>query len=497
MAAWQWPWSKHVPAEVGPWPLSMPLLSLSKFDSVSLDRACCGILVLGTTGSGKTSASGRAIALAYLRAGFGGLVLCAKADERTLWEDYCRDAGRSDDVIIFNPKERWRFNFMDDEMSRPGDGAGLTANVVRLMNTILEMPLRRAGSASGGGDNAEYFRQASERLCTNSVDLLSMAGVPISIRALHILVTSAANSLAEANSESWAKNSFCAACLAEAAKRPMSESKADDFDLVSTYFRREWPKLAEKTRSVVESTFTSACDSLNRGLLKTLYGGETNITPAATEQGKIIIVDLPVLEYGSIGEFAQILWKYPFQRHVLRRDVRKNPRPVFLWQDEAQLFLIENDFQYQSACRSYRAATVMMSQNINNFYAVLGGKNAGESQCKSLFANLNLKCFHANGDYDSNEFAAKTIGTSRQYRVNANNSYNSANALTGPIDGSASHSSAGITEVWDFDIQPSEFSRLRTGGRENRKQVDCIICSTGSCFKATGKTFLRCTFSQK
>lgn len=32
----------------------------------------------GSIGSGKTSGSGQALALAYLRAGFGGLVLCAK-----------------------------------------------------------------------------------------------------------------------------------------------------------------------------------------------------------------------------------------------------------------------------------------------------------------------------------------------------------------------------------------------------------------------------------
>ena len=64
-----------------PWNLSNRLFSFSKRDYMTTGRAVEGVLVMGATGAGKSSASGRTIALSYLAAGFGGLVLCAKPDE--------------------------------------------------------------------------------------------------------------------------------------------------------------------------------------------------------------------------------------------------------------------------------------------------------------------------------------------------------------------------------------------------------------------------------
>src|SRR5260221_13636981 len=71
----------------GPWPdrLKLCQLSASETDAITLTDAKTGVLITGKTGSGKTSGPGRLFAKAYLRAGFGGLVLCAKADEPALW----------------------------------------------------------------------------------------------------------------------------------------------------------------------------------------------------------------------------------------------------------------------------------------------------------------------------------------------------------------------------------------------------------------------------
>lgn len=67
--------------------LNAPLLQLSPRDAWRLRDACEGTVIFGGTGSGKSSGSGRAIARAFLRAGFGGLVLCAKQDEeRERWK---------------------------------------------------------------------------------------------------------------------------------------------------------------------------------------------------------------------------------------------------------------------------------------------------------------------------------------------------------------------------------------------------------------------------
>ena len=59
------------------WPDNRVLcrLSSSAKDALTLADAKTGVLITGQTGKGKTSGPGRLLAKAYLRAGFGGLVL--------------------------------------------------------------------------------------------------------------------------------------------------------------------------------------------------------------------------------------------------------------------------------------------------------------------------------------------------------------------------------------------------------------------------------------
>src|SRR5277367_787543 len=59
----------------------------------TIGDALAGCCVMGGTGSGKTSGPGTLLALSYLEAGFGGLVLCAKKDERRHFEELARLAG--------------------------------------------------------------------------------------------------------------------------------------------------------------------------------------------------------------------------------------------------------------------------------------------------------------------------------------------------------------------------------------------------------------------
>ncbi len=155
----RWPWRKpEKRPESGRWGLSSPLLSLSKRDPWTVGDACMGTIVTGATGSGKTTGAGAALALAFLRAGFGGLVLCCKKDERRLWEGYCRRTGRLPDLVVFDASGTQRFSFLDEELQRAGAGAGLTENIVNLLSTVLEVAERNGGQ--GGREDEGYWRRS-------------------------------------------------------------------------------------------------------------------------------------------------------------------------------------------------------------------------------------------------------------------------------------------------------------------------------------------------
>src|SRR6516225_6228977 len=69
------------------WPDDLLLAQLTKKDALRLSDAFAGTFVSGRTGSGKTSGPGRLLAKRFLRANFGGLVLCQKNDEPDLWQN--------------------------------------------------------------------------------------------------------------------------------------------------------------------------------------------------------------------------------------------------------------------------------------------------------------------------------------------------------------------------------------------------------------------------
>lgn len=479
-----------------PWPLDLPLLSLGGADVWALRSAVEGTLVCGATGSGKSSGPASAIRRAMLSAGFGGVVFTVKNSEREEWQAACAETNRLDDLRIFSPSEPLRFSFLDYERTRAGRGAGLTANIVALFGEIMEFSQRDAGG-SGGKDDDRYWRQTLRQLLSNLIDLCLLSDTPSTVPNLYRIAISAPTSLEQLASVEWRQRSFCMSCLAQADAASHSPSEKRDFELVADYWTLEWPNLSEKTRSIVLSCFTSLADALNRGVLRDLFCGETNITPDEIENGRIILIDMPVKEFGQVGRLAQILWKTAVQRSIERRDVRNSPRPVFLFMDEAQHFVSSQDALFQTTCRASRVATVMLTQNVSNFYAALGGGDQGKAEAESLFGNLNTKIFCASGDPVTNEWAASLIGRTKQVFVSGNVSRTSDwfNSMLGLQE--EGQQSSGFNEAYEFEVQPSVFTRLRSGGPRCDNEVDTIIVRNGNVFASNGRVWKPVTFRQQ
>ena len=315
----------------------------------------------------------------------------------------------------------------------------------------------------------------------------------IQIRDLYRIMVSTPNSLKEAESEKWSKTSFCAQCLDTAMSR-VHPSKREDLLATGRYFLQELPAMAPDTRGSIKATFSVVADALQRGVLPRMFCEETNITPEAAEKGKIIVVDMPLAQFGAVSMLAAGFWKFGFQRVIERRDVRKSPRPVFLWIDEAQFLITAYDHQFLSTCRSSRVATVFLTQNLPNLYAALGGRQAAEAEVDSLCGNLCTKIFHANGDSVTNKWASEIIGRTRQFLVSANNSYQNTGWFPG--FGQSPQTSAGVSEHLEFEVEPSAFTRLRSGGPAHKRNVDAIVVKREP-FPDTGRIWRLATFRQK
>ena len=167
-------------------------------DIWTVDDATKGISILGGTGSGKTSASGKTLAKKFLKEGWGGLVLCAKTDEADLWRQYCKETGREKDLIVFSKGamhasgkyagEEIVFNPIDYEMKRAGDGAGETQNITNIFMNIYRMGNRIAGE--GDAKEERFWDMALKRCLNRTIELIKLSGEDLTYKNMVKIITS-------------------------------------------------------------------------------------------------------------------------------------------------------------------------------------------------------------------------------------------------------------------------------------------------------------------
>lgn len=481
-------------------PVWTPDLELLRFgedgDCWSLRDAFEGTFILGGTGSGKTSGSGKALAHTFLEHGFGGLVLTVKGDERERWEKYCRETGREHHLCIVERGGSYRFNFLDYEVKRPDTGAGLIENLAQLFYTSVSTSSRD----NSGVKNASFWKNTGKQLLRNVFRVLERSRETISVDDMKVFISSAPATMKDARAGIWKETEF-GKWLYWATENVRGTPNERVIADARRYWLEEYPMLAPETRASILFGITSLADSFVEPTIHELFCGETTITPQAALDGAIILVDLPVHLMQTVGVFCQAIWKHVFQKAVERRSDPDGPtrRPVFLWADEAQHFYSENDMLFQSTARSSRCATVYITQNIPSFYAIADGFD-GRNAVDAFLGNLTTKIIHNNNDPTSNRWAADQIGRFRTLKRTMNSG--SSSSREGSIfdfmkKREDTSSSLGLQDDVEYEVQPSDFMGLRTGGEQFDYEVDAYFIKPGVRFLSTGKHYLRTVFQQE
>ena len=216
-----------------------------------------------------------------------------------------------------------------------------------------------------------------------------------------------------------------------------------------------------------------------------------NPAPQDVLDGKIVVVDLPVLKYREPGQFVQIIWKLLTQRAALRRETPD--RDVCLWMDEAQLTAIPSvDSAVQAVARKHKLIQCAITQNLPLLVSVL--KNREDAI--SWISNLQTKFIFANGDKDTNDYFSALLGQSKQFLASTSVSNKPFDWLADSMGLSQEGGSYSCTEHLLPDVRPEAFTKLRKGGFENNLIVDCYVFQGGRKFSSNGKTWVKSTFTQ-
>lgn len=429
-------------------------------------------------------------------------------DEKAQWIDYCKQAGRADDLVIIEPGNGQVFNFLEF-ITTTQDG-NYSTNVVNVLNTVI-----RGGRDTESSREDSFWQEALTLTVSNVVDLCILAYGKVTVQLLYDIFLSApkkeddkakessdddnafkeafrlARRKINAEIEAWEKTmpegwvqEMEALGLAEKA-RMKAIPGARTLMSVYNFFIEKYKSLAEKTKSIIDFKFMGFLYRLLQEPVYSLFcEGESTVTPADCLDGKIILLNLPIQQYGQVGKDAQILFKYIWQKTMERRDIGANERPVLNFADEAHYTVISEDALFQTTCRSSRIATIYITQNLSNYYAQMGG-DASEHHVHSLIATLATKVFHANSDVITNKFASDLIGEE----------WVEDRSQTSTLVGDLHMSNTKSYKLQKL-VRPEMFQRLLTGGAVNNYRTGAYIQTQGRPFN-NGRNYQKISFNQK
>lgn len=492
VAGWLgWPWSRQgngTTASSRNFDLDTTVLEwLPGIPFSARDLVAGGVLLLGRSGSGKTSSSGHLLGRRIVAMpNSGGVIIAAKSEDREMWTRIFQRAGREQDLLVFGPHDPLRFNFLDYARQLNDD----PRNIVHCLQTLAES--LRGFENRPGTDQEQFWQLQNERALYAAVVVVRLAhGGTVSAPDLQTFISEAATSPEQISDPKWVAGTH-SQWLDAAHRAPKSEIEKHDFDLAVEYWLGAYPTMAEKTRSCVVAGVLGLLHVFNTGLVRQLVSGTTTVTPDDTLAGRWVLVDMSPSEWGVAGNLVCSGWKYLTQRALLKRRVFPETGVHTIWMDEAHLHVNSFDATYLAQCRSRRGSMVLLTQSLPGLYAAMP-QGTGEHQTHSLLSNFGHIVVHA-VDPVSAEWCVKKLGRRRE--VFHSGSIQPDTDVYNELFG-APRVTGSYSEHYEPVLQDAVFMNgLRTGGPKNGYCCDAIVIRSGEPF-STGANWLRCTFQQE
>ena len=394
----------------------------------------------------------------------GGLVLCVKPEEADFFRDIARQTGREDDVLEFGPG-KGSFNFVTYEASQFSE-----VPINNLVGILLD-----AANVIDGKIKSDFWDKAAQALLRSLMTILYCAKKRIDLNDLYTCMSAMPKGVDQAAQVEWKSLSPLFARIQEI------QHEHPDAAASLHYVMEEWGQLDPKQTSSIQMTLATLLDVLRRAPLQTLLCGDTTVTPDDCRNGKIVILDMAIKDYGDAGKMAQVI----FKSAAMRAWERKPGYPVFLWSDECQNTTTPYDALFASTMRSSRTIYVAMTQNLPLWYSNAGDGNA-RNMVLGFLGSLSTKVFFLNDDAETNNYAADLIGKELVRKKSNSHSSNSG----------GSSRSTSYSESWEYKVRQDDFKQLRSGGKPNKYIVTCYVYKAGKKWR-TGKDFLKASFNQK
>lgn len=448
-----------------------------------------GLLILGITGGGKSSSSGKQIARALVRdRNSFGLIMAAKPEDLPMWKNIFAEKGQSRRLLVFDAdKSPLRFDFLGEAGRYGGDSREITKCITTIGESLQN------GDRGKGGENAAFFLAQQERLIHHAVEILKVGRGTVNASDLHQFISTAAQSGQQLADPTW-RQCFHSKCIEAAFLAKKSKQGAHDLQQAVDYYCQEFPAMADRTRSSILSGVFGTLFVFNSGMVHERVSTTSNFSfEQMRRKRQWLLVNTSPAVYGDSGAFIGAGFKYLMQRFVLRTEARPSDPINVIWCDEAQNWTNQFDAEYIAQCRSHRGCMVFLTQSLQSFHTSMNSESANR-QTLSLLGNFGNRIFHGLGDTETAEWASKTLG--HRLETHIGGSTQPAESIFDQLMGYTQSTSSFSTQ-YEPVLQPGVFMNgLRSGGPANRYLCDAIVVRPGMPF-SNGENWLQVTFSQR
>lgn len=420
-------------------------------------------MIMGMTGSGKTSGSGLMVAHAAVGyPGSSGLWLASKPEDKALVTSLFERHGRSEDLIVIEPGGKKTCNLMEYERSKGADTRDLTQFCMTMKETID----KRTGS-----HRDPFWINQNERMIFNAIEICQYSG-HIDPWQLQLVINDHASSPEMLVDDEW-KNGDHYRALAVAYNAEKTKIQEHDFKLAWQYWTREVPAMNDRTLTSILAGVLQLLHVWNTGVVRHSLADETNFSPADLEKGRWLFVNAPVVAGDSTSTFFNAAIKFVVQRHALRRHAVSTSPLIAIYSDEYPKICNSYDTAFLAECRSHKACMVVLMQSLPGLVEAM---NDDKHAAQALLANTFNKCFHLLGDADSAEYASSLLGNYLETEVGGGEEGNKSPGER--LLGRSSYH-MNYSRRWNPILQSSKLlGGLRTGGAPHYA-VDGILIRGG------------------
>lgn len=411
----------------------------------------------------------------------GVLALTAKVSEPDDWREYCRTAGRLDDLILFD--KPYAFNFLQHAVENWGVSEG-----VAIMSDLVD-----AASAAGGDKGKPFWIRSSKAQIRNGVVGVYRGMGKVSIADVVAFINDLPTSPAQLDCPKW-RQGFVNGCMVSAIRRGFADDI--DFDAMLDYVTMFWPKQAPETAGGVTAQSMTVLSPFTTGKLAPLFGdGGIPVSPEIIEKrGGIVVINQTVNGDREDGRMSNLAWKLCTQRQALKRLPMPDMRTMVIVADEASNFAVAGvDAAVQAVARSAGLVNLMAVQNRSLLTVGLGGDHA-QAEVDGWLGNFQQVIATQNPCMITNEWMSRLIGQEMKM------TYSGGGGGDEPFDAWADlqgYKPKGFNVHWNQTmmprVRPEELAVLKRGGLPDL-MVEAICYLGGRAID--GKTWCRVFFDQ-